>query len=623
MAAGDVIINRATMTTLKRSSLEDAVFDQQFVTTGTHTNFQVAVEATFTGDGGDYLIVAMGTVDIASLSVDYTVELFDDVTDTSYGQSLMRARDLAERLPWGTMIKRTSVSGSQTFQVRIKSSSGSDSARIDGAAILIFKLNSANHHYAESLGTTSHTSSSTWANKCELVITDASAGDWLILACAQVYKSGTGAPKCRVVDDMFVDEYLANAYINPIAASKEHSIFYSGIRTLAANDDKTFRIEFQTSFNAQSVSCKNAVICAINLSVQSQTHTGSVTFSGSGSITPTAVLNAQASLSVTGAATVSPDEVLAAQASWSPAGAATAFWFCGVVRQGQTTFSGAGTFTAEATDIEIGSVTMSGAAVFTPDADLNAQASLSLAGAGTFTADGTRVATGSQSLTGVATFTVTGVGAFQGSFNPQGAATFIGTGVRVQTASWNATGVATTTWTADTGEIGEVTFNGASTATFQGVLTAQAATTLTGGSTFNAASSRVQTDYERWTGTSTFTTAGNRVQQTTFSPEGAASFTATATQIFGGSVSWSGAATLTAIGGILALLRMIEDVRVTRKADLLGVLRLAARTNAVVTPKAASRALISKQMADVGKVRDLVAVDIERGTHGENVIYDS
>lgn len=119
--------------------------------TTTSTSYQDKTTLTFTpGSSGDYLIIAYAEIanTNGSAANRTMVTLLDNDGSTARNEMDPWFKDITDWLPWAGMIRKTSLSGSQTFKIQYKAVA--DTAKIRNARILAIRLDTVdNNYYAE------------------------------------------------------------------------------------------------------------------------------------------------------------------------------------------------------------------------------------------------------------------------------------------------------------------------------------------------------------------------------------------------------------------------------------------------------------------------------------------
>ena len=186
--------------------------------TTTSTSYQDKVSITFTPiSTKNYTI--LGYAEINSSSTSYQVEAVLTVDGTIYQNTSYRPKDANDIYPLSTIKKIELSSAQHTVQIQYRSSSGSATAKIRNAKLIVMELDP---EYNESEGQ-STTTSTTESEKVRLVFTPPSTGDYLIIASADIGHSDTGD---SVRTRLYIDgtEY-ANSLIEPVVATP--SSYYS------------------------------------------------------------------------------------------------------------------------------------------------------------------------------------------------------------------------------------------------------------------------------------------------------------------------------------------------------------------------------------------------------------
>lgn len=146
----------------------------------------------------------------------------------------------------------------QTFKVQFGNANAADTATISDAVLFAVEMDPADQ-YAESLNLSS-TTSATYLDKVTLSFTPASAGDYLLLAVADISGSGADATKVRLFDGTtsFGEEIPQNREANvytPWAVAIQRPL----------TGAQTWKIQFASTDGTKTARIKNAVIAALRL----------------------------------------------------------------------------------------------------------------------------------------------------------------------------------------------------------------------------------------------------------------------------------------------------------------------------------------------------------------------
>lgn len=148
-----------------------------------------ATNAFTPGTTGDYLIIAYAEVKSDDTATSVDVKLTD--ATTSWGESNVRSEDATSYIPWGTVVKASSLTGIlHTYTIQFKTASATKQVRIRNARILAFRLDAFdNSYYAESRGRSTTTNTSV-VDKTTLTQTTL-AKKHVVMACGLIDDSST------------------------------------------------------------------------------------------------------------------------------------------------------------------------------------------------------------------------------------------------------------------------------------------------------------------------------------------------------------------------------------------------------------------------------------------------
>lgn len=202
-------------------------------TSGTYTDVQ---SLTFTpGTTGDYLVI---------MSMDYTnssgtgdtvgARMLDSDAATARGECNPRTqKDPTTYWSWGTMIKKTGVSGSTTYKAQtINVSNAGDTIRARNRCIVALRLDKwDNQYYAETRGRSTSTST-TYQDGAQLIQTPL-ALDHAIFMCGNL--DGSSATISNYMRGLKTATAKTESIYEPVAANEDFSFMHFEKETLAAS----------------------------------------------------------------------------------------------------------------------------------------------------------------------------------------------------------------------------------------------------------------------------------------------------------------------------------------------------------------------------------------------------
>ena len=194
---GDLVSNNGVYMTFRSYSNYDFRYAESLVQSSTtSTTYQDKVTLTFTPPtAGDYIIIA--DAEVAGSSTFYNAKACLNVAGTVYQELIYRVKATTNWYPFNAL-KRLTLSSQITIKIQYSSSNTAATAYIRNARLIVFKLPS---EYTESEARTTTTSTS-WQSKVTLTFTPASAGDYLIIATANLDGSSTSYDvKCQLIQD--------------------------------------------------------------------------------------------------------------------------------------------------------------------------------------------------------------------------------------------------------------------------------------------------------------------------------------------------------------------------------------------------------------------------------------
>ena len=251
--------------------------------TTTSTTWQDAHSITFTPNvTGNFTVISSATLQNDSTS-DYTeVQVIYDSTVINTRQFMPALT--TEKCTFGTHDVILLTGGTPyTFKAQYRTGPGGGTARISDCRFNIFAV--SDYHHTE--GATANTTAETYQNAATLTFTPATAGDYLIIASAEIAYGSTG------------ESFLAQLYYNtgsiswgemsrqPIAANEYQQYHFMRKQNLAAAEH-TFYIQYRRQTGGTStVYIRRARITAIRASdlgdveyteAETETSTNSVTY---------------------------------------------------------------------------------------------------------------------------------------------------------------------------------------------------------------------------------------------------------------------------------------------------------------------------------------------------------
>lgn len=257
------------MTTYKQGSialLRQQTGDQTAVDTSESTTtsplYQDKVTLTFTpSTTGDYLIMAFAQVSGGNTLKDMNVKLYHSTTSTSYGE-MRRTQPTAntEYEGWATMVKLSSLSGSQTFKIQYKKTGiGTITAKIRDAHIIAIRLDNYPENYYFESRSRSTTTSTSLQNKIS-GFQAVGTGDYLIFSCCQQDCGSTS--DSSIINFSVNSELLMDSSVQPYATNDAQTFFSVHKRGLSGSP--TFALQYKSGAGA-TVGISEASIAFLKL----------------------------------------------------------------------------------------------------------------------------------------------------------------------------------------------------------------------------------------------------------------------------------------------------------------------------------------------------------------------
>lgn len=223
----------------------------------TSTAYQDKVTLTFTPPtSGDYIIIADAEVKGSSTSYRSLARLY--IGTTVYQELMYRVKDTLDWYPFNAL-KRLSLSASTTIKIQFCSSSTSATASIRNARLIAFKLSS---EYAESEGRTTTTNTG-WQTKATLTFTPTTAGDYLVIATANLDGSSTSYDvKCQLLQD---DATVQASVVRRATSSTARYNFGAMRKITLSAASHNFKIQYCSSNTLGTAGISYAHIIAIRV----------------------------------------------------------------------------------------------------------------------------------------------------------------------------------------------------------------------------------------------------------------------------------------------------------------------------------------------------------------------
>ena len=265
MALAFVYSRQAAEIALPRNA-DDEKAESLGESTTTSGTFQDKVTLTFTpASSGDYLIIAFAQLSQGTTLRNTLVKLLDNGTSTTYAQTSKRVgiAGNGEYYPWITMVKLTSLSGSQTFKIQYRRLVPGTTAKIQYACIIALRLDNFNENFYGSASGGATTTSTTFQDRLTVTDTPAVACNYIILAsCTQSNQSTSDSTEIRLIQD---SEELIRSRLEPYGLlTQDQASFFGCFQRGLAKVSTTWKLQHR-SVGGNNAAIYDAIIAVIQV----------------------------------------------------------------------------------------------------------------------------------------------------------------------------------------------------------------------------------------------------------------------------------------------------------------------------------------------------------------------